>query len=283
MFQYAAARALLSDESPVYFDLSFLRENATGHIDFTAREFQLTLFPGLKAKLAAGNKINLWKSETFYYRILRSYYKRHMIYIVQRSNEFVSLPPVSKNNMVYLDGYFQSEKYFLNSKHDLLHEFEFPELDDRNALIKKKIQSSGNTVSLHIRRGDYLHSEAINAIHGVLPYSYYSEAISNLAAIYGELKIFVFSEDIDWAKSHFWGNNYHFLAHNKGNDSWKDMALMSACKHHVIANSSFSWWGAWLSKDIGSVIAPSKWFNPQKVQFDIHHIIPDNWTILHVE
>ena len=137
-----------------------------------------------------------------------------------------------------------------------------------------------NAVSIHLRRGDYLKSEKVLSIHGVLSFSYYQKALHLLELTSNDLELFIFSEDIEWAKTKFKGYKAHFFDYNRGVNSWKDMALMTYCKHHIIANSSFSWWGAWLSKNSGIIFAPAAWFNPSNVTFNIQDFIPNNWTIL---
>ena len=142
------------------------------------------------------------------------------------------------------------------------------------------ISDSSNSVSIHIRRGDYLKSPIIQDVHGIVPIEYYQKAIDILLKKHDNLNLFLFSDDMNYVKDIF--NNYSnlfFVEGNDNKDSWQDMALMSACKHHIIANSSFSWWGAWLSNQEGVTFAPRHFFNP-KVDYYINDYIPENWIII---
>ena len=205
--------------------------------------------------------------------------------ILQDGNSLVELEQYRSLSYLYLDGYFQSETYFKNIRSQLLLELKFPELDQENDILKNMISESENAVSIHIRRGDYIRSEVISQVHGVLPTEYYQKALDILQSTYSRLDLFLFSDEIDWVKTNFrWNNSkIHYVESNHGPDSWKDMALMIHCKHHVIANSSFSWWGAWLSERQGEVFAPINWFNSNKVSFQIKDFIPVTWTIVHYD
>jgi hypothetical protein len=283
MFQYAIARSLIKNTGKVYLDHNYLENNNTDTEEFTARSFELHIFKNLKAYRAKNWKINLLTSQRGEFRLLRAFLAYKKTYLRQHEHEYVVLPPFPKNTKIYLDGYFQSENYFKHLRKTLLYEFEFPPLDQLNEEIKGNILKAQNSVSIHVRRGDYLTLKKIKNVLGVLPYTYYEKAINILSSKFPELELFIFSEDIEWAKVNFTGSNTHFISHNRSTDSWKDMALMTYCKHHIIANSSFSWWGAWLAKHKGDVFAPACWFNPMKVNFNIEDIIPASWTVLNVE
>lgn len=278
MFQYAAARGLINEREQVGLDTSFLLTHSTDTEHFTAREFELGIFRNLSVYNAPSNAMSLFKSQTVYYKLLRTFQKRKPVYIQQLDTNYITLPNSSQYQL-YLDGYFQSAKYFEHIREQLLNEFQFPGTDDENNALKAGI-NNGNAVSIHIRRGDYARSGVIEAVHGLLPLSYYMQALAWLNAKYDQLSYYVFSDDISWAKENLNLEHAHFIGHNTGRDSWKDMALMTQCTHHIIANSSFSWWGAWLSQNNGAVLAPAQWFNAQHVKFDIHDYVPDQWTII---
>lgn len=280
MFQYAAGRSLVKDDDILRLDHEFLEENNSDNEHFTARRFELAIFKLLRARKTRQWETNLFKSRATYYRLLRFIIKSRFQFIKQTGNEYKAFPKPKVNSFFYLDGYFQSENHFKQISPQLRKEFEFPPMDALNEKIKQQILDSQNSVSIHIRRGDYVTSEIIQDVHGVLPYSYYQNALDMLYSKHPKLELFIFSEDIQWARDHFSGANIRFFDHNRLSDSWKDMALMTCCKHHIIANSSFSWWGAWLSGDRGEVYAPGLWFNPRKVKFDIDDFIPQRWTIV---
>lgn len=282
MFQYAAGRSL-SQGSPVYIDHRFLEENQATSQHFTARKYELLLFKNIKVVKASAKQLAIFNNNGFYYRLYRRFFKT--VISRQIENEYIDFEKAyGKPANKYLDGYFQSEKYFKHLRNQLLADFEFPALDTDNDNIRKKIEASPNAVSIHVRRGDYLKSPDIYKVHGVLEVQYYQQALSLLKAKYNDLTLFVFSDDMDWAKENLNLNGQtNYVIGNHSENSWKDMALMSYCKHHIIANSSFSWWGAWLSTGNGEVFAPTSWFNSNNVKFNIHDFIPANWHLVNNE
>ena len=180
----------------------------------------------------------------------------------------------------YLCGYWQSEKYFFDVRDQIRKDLIFSQLiDDVNKEYEKQIAST-NSISLHIRRGDYVANPASLAIHGVCSIDYYKLAIAHIEKNISSPIYFIFSDDMPWARSNFgFLNSAVFIDHNKNDKSYIDMQLMSYCKHHIIANSSFSWWGAWLNNNPGKiVISPKRWFaDTSKLSQDL---IPDSWIKL---
>jgi hypothetical protein len=155
-----------------------------------------------------------------------------------------------------LIGYFQSEKYFENCKDLIRYHFEFNE----SLLIDNFIPNSDRSCSIHIRRGDYLNLQDYHPFPGM---EYYKKSI-NYMRDHGVENFFLFSDDIPWCKHQF--SNENGINYIEGNIDIKDLALMSSCKNNIIANSSFSWWGAWLNLNENKIIvAPSKWFGPAKI------------------
>ena len=163
----------------------------------------------------------------------------------------------------FLFGYWQSEKYFKKYASAIRTDFTFTSpWSDMNAELSEQI-ARVNAVSLHIRRGDYL-SNAVNRIkHGVCPANYYKEAVRYIAERVEAPHWFVFSDDMDWVRTNLKiDRSCCHAARNSGPESYNDMRLMSLCRHHIIANSSFGWWGAWLNPDTEKiVVAPKRWFN----------------------
>lgn len=275
MFQYAVARSRSYNKN-VYLDFSFLQQNNTSSEAFTSRDFEIGIF-NITYKTFSNDLRKIFFGKTFKNRVLRRFIYGKLIYVKQAENEFIKIHS-AKN--IYLDGYFQSEKYFQNIRKTLLEEFIFPSVDKKNSMILDKINSSENSVSIHIRRGDYLKPKVQN-YHGTLTPEYYYNAIKILNESFENCKYFVFSDDIPYTKGIFRDiENIEYVDLNHGKDSWKDMFLMSNCSHHIIANSSFSWWGAWLGQKKGKTIAPENWFNKEIAHFDIHDIIPKNWIII---
>lgn len=274
MFQYAAARALAEGEN-IYFDFLFLNQNHTSSEHFTAREFELQIFYHLKSK-----RLNTYflrflltnnKKYNFLKRLLPSKFKNIKYINDNNIAEFLNQP--NSNHLLFLEGYFQDPSYFERIRHTLLQEFRFTNMPSAISIISDKI-AKANAVSIHIRRGDYLKPN-VNTVHGVLPITYYQQAVSYINESVINPVYFIFSDDPNWCKE-----NLSFL-HNKcfvsdDHQAWVDMYLMSQCKHHIIANSSFSWWGAWLNQNPEKiVITPQKWFN-----FGKTNIIPKEWISL---
>lgn len=165
---------------------------------------------------------------------------------------------VLREDSVFYDGYWQNEGYFHQIREQILKTFAFPPFVEENNLALAKTLSSCNAVSCHIRRGDYLKCPDLC----VCTPSYYSQAFQKINSLDNPDLYVVFSDDIPWCSSvlsrELVDHNVVFVDWNKGVNSFRDMQLMSLCKHHIIANSSFSWWGAWLGKDTGKiVISPS--------------------------
>ena len=173
------------------------------------------------------------------------------------NKEIASLPERS-----YITGYWQSEKYFQDYEALIREQFTFkPQLSGKNSQYVEQIQNS-NAISLHIRRGDYVSNLNTNAVHGTCTIAYYQKAMAYVEDQTPTPIYYVFSDDVAWVKVNLnIAGECYFINHNQRLESFNDMRLMSLCKHHIIANSSFSWWGAWLnSKKDKIVIAPRRWF-----------------------
>jgi len=184
----------------------------------------------------------------------------------------------SLQNNSYLKGYWQSEKYFKNNKENILNDLSI--IRNQSAQNKKLSDQIANTVSvsLHIRRGDYVSNSEYNAIHGTCSLTYYQSAVSYLVKKIGKnFTIFAFSDDPEWAYSNLkLPVDICFVSNNSSEYNYEDLRLMAECNHNIIANSSFSWWGAWLNiNNNKTVIAPSKWYADQTIINK--DIIPENW------
>lgn len=184
---------------------------------------------------------------------------------------------VTREDSIFYDGYWQNEGFFKHIRELVLDTFSFPSFhDDRNKELAEKLLSH-NSVSVHIRRGDYLKEP----IWCVCTPVYYSNGIEYIKSQDNVDYLCVFSDDIPWCRENlrdFAGEmDIAFVDWNKGRESFRDMQLMSYCKHNIIANSSFSWWGAWLGRRKGKiVVAPKVWCNKPIV----NDPICDNWIRL---
>jgi len=174
---------------------------------------------------------------------------------------------------IYLDGFWQSEKYFKDIENILRDEFTIKEkLEDNllNAII------STNSVSIHVRRTDYVTNPGANKIHGVCGLDYYNNAIVKITNLVKTPHFFVFSDDIEWSKNNIKINFPITFVEHGADKNYEDLTLMSLCKHNIIANSSFSWWGAWLNNNPNKiVIAPKKWLNNNKI--DKRRMVIESW------
>lgn len=170
-------------------------------------------------------------------------------------------------------GYWQNENYFKDIECEIKKVFSFNHvLDKQNQDLLKKIAQI-ESVSIHIRRGDYIGHDLLG---GICTPVYYQNAINLIKQKVSNPVFFIFSNEIDWCKDNLDIADATYIYGNTGHESYKDMLLMSACKHNIIANSSFSWWGAWLNANAKKIIiAPKKWTNNSK-QTD-YGICPNNW------
>ena len=250
IFQWAYGKSLsVTHNTELYLDTSFYN-NQSG---CTPREFSLSKFPNLNFKLFNLDKylenpckLNLINDESNF-----------------RNIDFKS------DIHYYLNGYWCSERYFEDNKHIIIDSLSYD--DDFINKVKNSIYKevfNKKVVSIHIRRTDYITS---NGYHPVIPISYYEKA---LATIKDYDLVYVFSDDIEWCKNNLLFDNILFV---EGLDDIEDMWLMSLCKNNIIANSTFSWWGAWLNKNPDKkVISPNNWFG-EHVNINQNNIIPENW------
>tara|TARA_B100000035_G_C21019450_1_gene563362 strand:- start:1099 stop:1884 length:786 start_codon:yes stop_codon:yes gene_type:complete len=166
-------------------------------------------------------------------------------------------------------GYFQSEKYFENAVEEVRKDFTFKD-DIYNPCKEMFDQVGPEAISLHVRRGDYVNQPW----HPCAGIEYYEKALSMMP---DDVPVIIFSDDTDWCNSQEPWKNDRFLISESG-DNLVDLCLMTMCTYHIIANSSFSWWGAWLA-DSKKVICPSQWFGPPlSEQNDTKDLVPDRWV-----
>ncbi|MBC7809597.1 MAG: alpha-1,2-fucosyltransferase [Burkholderiales bacterium] len=190
----------------------------------------------------------------------------------QYDPRFVDLP-----KDVYLYGFFQNEDYLKASEAAVRREFTLvTPLDDANRAMADQIRSVAS-VSIHIRRGDYAHDPDVRPVFGLMSLDYYDSAVKNISKRVAVPHFFVFSDDQEWAKANLRLDfPMTFIDFNGPERAYADLYLMSQCKHHIIANSSFSWWGAWLCTSAEQMVcAPHQWLTNSKK--NAHQIIPNRW------
>jgi hypothetical protein len=247
MFQWAFARNLsLKYNKELLIDKSFY--NYQGEL---VRYFSLNKFSLNCVEINQSN-INKFKSKS--------------VKVLTDPNYFVDYI-LSENENYFLDGYWQSEKFFSENEDVILKDFKYNSNKIEN--ISNEIDfENNNVISIHVRRGDYVDANDMYPLQSI---SYYENAI-DLIANYD--KLLVFSDDIDWCEDNF---NFDNMIFSRGFDPVEDVTLMSKCNHNIIANSSFSWWGAYLNKNVNKkVIAPSLWYGP-KMNIETKDLIPESW------
>ena len=275
MFQYAAGRALsLHHNTELKLDITSLASGGK-------RKYELDCFNVKKhAKVIKGNQVsNLLNTPNrgFLHRVkkIEKTEQQFTQYFEPHFNFDISF--FEKPDHSYLDGYWQSEKYFNKNKDAILEELRFKiPLKGENKKIAAIIKNN-QSVGIHVRRGDYISNYQTNQFHGVLGLEYYNQAINMICERIPEPLFFLFSDDVTWAKENIISNYpINYISH--GNRGFEDMHLLSLCSYHVIANSSFSWWAAWLNNNPDKiVIAPRRWFADEKMNSETEDLIPDGW------
>lgn len=287
MFQYAAARALAHKEhAELLFDLSHY--NIKTGVNYTIRSFALEQFhivghrattvdliPFLLRKRQKGRVWFLWN------RIVASG-KRYF-----SEKQFHFDPEVLELTApVMLDGWFTCEKYFTDIRDVLLCEFVLKrQLSAWASNVQSKIAKESASVAVHIRRGDYVKNAETKAFHGVCSNTYYEKAAAYIVSKQPNAHFFIFSDEIDWVRSNmkFPGLVTYVSEANDstpGRDA-EELLLISKCKHAIIANSTFSWWGAWLNTNAQKiVIGPKRWFDGAKKNVLTHDVLPKTWIAI---
>ena len=281
MFQYAIARSLAQRNS------SFLKLDLYGFETYKLRNYDLHCFNIIEQfatiEEITAFKLNSEEKQSFKEKIIKlvgsnptSRYYNHCKLIKEQTFNF-DHTILDQKGHIYIDGYWQTENYFVDIKEIICRDFSFRyEPTPQNQKMLDHIMKV-NAVAIHIRRGDYVENAATNGVHGTCSLEYYQHAIALIADAVDNPMFFFFSDDTSWVKQNIPVNHPHkYVDINNDITSYEDLRLMSKCKHHIIANSSFSWWGAWLAEWEGQkVIAPKKWFISD--QFNSKDIIPKSW------
>lgn len=263
MFQYAFYRSLQLSGNEACLDIS----------SFVSYDFhngyELERVFGLCPVMASENQLSKFKNN-----ILLKILNKANIYsrIIKQKNLGFDGRYLQLKGNKYFEGYWQSEKYFKNIEAQIRTDFTFPKLDEKNQIIANDIIKT-NSISIHIRMGDYVN----HPLHGgICTLDYYKNAIKIINENIDNPKFYIFSNDIAWCKENLKLENVVYVLGNDGDSSYKDMQLMSLCKHNIIANSSFSWWGAWLNNNPSKVVvAPNKWLNDNSI--DTTDLLPSEW------
>jgi hypothetical protein len=272
LFQYAAGRTIaLETGRKLLLDLSAYSEDRL-------RSYQLDHFAIAARPLRRGDVplLQLRRSR------LRGLVPRRWRYGIVREAFPARLPVwpergrVSDAGAPYLIGYWQSERYFAAAVATIRQELRLQAAPRGvNARLLDEIAGC-DAVALHVRRGDYVSNPAATAYHGLCGLDYYRGAIRRLEETVPQPHFFVFSDDLDWVRANLDTGHPTTWVGDNADTPWEDLRLMAACRHFIVANSSFSWWGAWLGAWPGKqVIAPARWF--QADHGGEGEIVPAEW------
>ncbi|SMN02236.1 Alpha-1,2-fucosyltransferase [uncultured Candidatus Thioglobus sp.] len=277
MFQYAFGYSVSKNNNTA------LKLDTGGFNDYHLRGYGLDIY-GIKINANLRSKHNFYinkpniKNKTLLEMVIYKFFKELLkvsksVYPEKKDFAFdKDVFNIKKDTYFY--GYWQNEKYFKKYRNDILKIFTLKNLHTQTQAYQKQISDS-SSVSLHIRRGDYVTDKHTNSIMGICNIDYYKKAVF----LFQNAHFFIFSDDLDWAKNNLdFIENKTFVELDKDIPVHESMYLMSQCEHNIIANSSFSWWGAWLNQsDNKTVVAPKKWFTDKKLQEQSRDVYCENW------
>jgi hypothetical protein len=273
IFQYAAGRALaISHSTDLALDVRALQTDKLRR--FALRPFSLKTVSLGKVRLPPSRR------NPFAFVLWRITTGRCLTY--HRERNFLFDPGVlSLGSDVYLHGYWQSEKYFRAAADAIRADLVVTATPSELNAARLHAMTSSLSVSVHVRRGDYAADPETNAIYGTCTVDYYQAAARLLAEKLGAGPVFwIFSDDSDWAAANVklpFASRY--VTNGPGEQPAEDLRLMSACRHHIMANSTFSWWGAWLNPSPDKlIVAPRRWFKDSG-RSD-HDLVSENWIRL---
>ncbi len=271
LFQYAAGRCLAE------LNKSELQLDVSGFDEYKLRNFDL-LQLNIKAGFAHDDDVHRHIPETILGRALqrllppskKGYYRERFFHFDSRL--------LRCGDNVYIKGYWQSEKYFLPIEEIIREEITFKPGVMDHLRAKADELSSIDSVAVHIRRGDYT-NPVVTEMHGILGVDYYKRGIQRMIDLVPSAEFYFFSDDIHWVRSQFKDDRFSYSSGELTKNHFEDFYLMQKCRHQIIANSSFSWWTAWLNKfPEKNVIAPKNWFN--KGPEDLEDLLPEKWEKL---
>ena len=276
IFQYAFFRSLQTrlPEKTIKIHLA-----CDGHNGF---ELDKVFGIDLSSYFLKDSEYKYLPSFNFFARAIRKFFR---IFKFQFPNYFFEMeygyhPEIySKNNSIYLDGYWQSEKFFTHISDELKNELSFIQDLPENVVKIINEMSQVNSCSVHVRRGDYT-TWASSTLGGICTSTYYKKAFDQIKRRVENVQFYIISDDPEWCRNEFPEAKIIDVVKEKKNAFW-DMILMGACKHHITANSSFSWWSVWLGKngEENITLTPNKWYT-DKVSYRIEDIICSNWEMV---
>lgn len=278
MFQHSFGKKIaLKTNAPLKYDVSWYSQNFN---DVTRREILISLFE-MPFNVMSSNNVFIRTEKSSLFEIIKKRISGNYVCNILKEGDLSWDRKIEKRGHFYVEGYWQNYKYFNEIKELLEKDFRFPEYkNEPDKEMAENIKNS-NSVGIHIRRGDYSNNPRINQYHGTCSLEYYQKASQTLEKKFSNLKYFLFSDDPEWVNDNFnFLHNFKIVSDGKRSEL-DEMHLLSDCKHQIIANSSFSWWGAWLNKNSEKVIiAPERWFLDEEKQKQSKNITPDEWIKL---
>ena len=286
LFQYAAGRRLsVKNNTKLFLDITKLStQSINKHEIFNLDKFNIN------AEIIESNLLNEFYSNNLLIKIIRKIKKifnleKYKRYFEKKMFRYDSSILNLCDNTFLWGGYWQSEKYFFDIKDIIKNELSLKnEISLKSRDTMNQIKQNLNTVSVHVRRGDYISDKKTNSFLGTCSLDYYINCIKILLEELVNINLFVFSDDFEWVKTNIRSDlfenpkllNIYYVNHNNTDTAFEDMYLMSLCEHNIISNSSFSWWAAWLNNNINKkIFAPKNWIVDEKNnKLDI---VPDSW------
>jgi hypothetical protein len=277
LFQYAAARTLsILHQAALKLDTTIFGEHKL-------RQYELSPFliqeafatPEEIARLRRARRNRVARLAGNLVQGLTPYYRRPVFAEAHLGPYDANILKTPRD--VYLDGYWQSEKYFARCANILRKELRVRfEQDPQSREVAARILHT-QSVSIHVRRADYVANAATYQTHGTCSRDYYNQCVSLIAKRVNDPHFFVFGDDFAWAKENLQFNHpTTFVSHNAAARDFEDLRLMSMCRHNITANSSFSWWGAWLNSNPDKIVlAPLRWLNDPR--YDTRDLLPESW------
>ncbi len=273
MFQYAFGRTLsLKNNTVLKLDTSTLvRATEIGNIP---RSFDISNF-NLNAELA--NKLEV-ENIRYPFGLISKVQDLIKKKLLRQFNIVFDKNKLELKDNQYLDGFWQSPKYFEAIRDVLINDFTLKAPLSTEAFAVAQAITKANSISIHIRRGDYINNQRVLNEYGICSIDYYKNALELINQKTSSPTYFVFSDDIKWAKANLPLPQDTVFIKDSNISTAEELVLMSKCQHNIIANSSFSWWAAWLNQNPQKiVIAPTPWFD--KVKYD-KNLIPSTWIQL---
>jgi len=274
LFQYAAARRLAHKHNTV------LKLDITPFEKYKLHAYSLHPF-NIQENLATREDIERFNPDSKFKMLVRRITGRPCVGNVFYASDFVFESGIlSAPDNIYMIGYWQSEKYFEEIKEIVSNELTVKSPQEgKDREVAARI-SDVESVSLHIRRTDYVTDPTASQRYGICGIDHYKRCVEYLAERVASPHFFVFSDDMAWAEENLkMPFPVTFVGHNDAARNYEDLRLMSQCRHNIIANSSFSWWGAWLNRNPGKIVlAPKKWLS--NADPEPEKLIPESWITI---